>query len=109
MNRLKLFLLRQIEKISAFSRGIIRATATLFGVRKTDNNKYEYGQVVMAIGVFIIGTPLAMLLLGPYFNPTIWLAVVLAGLWLVNLDETLLTITTMVDYGVDNPVGTESL
>lgn len=102
MGRVKLWLLRQVERTCQLWRGIVRTVGTLFGIRQPGSNTYEFGQVTIACGVFLFGVPVGLLFLGNSFNPVTWMAVVLGSLWLVNLDHALFTIATMVDYGVEH-------
>jgi hypothetical protein len=102
MGRVRKWLHKQTSKISTFWRGILRTTGILFGIHQPGNDSYEFGQVLIAVGAFLVGTPFLIMFLGEMFNPVIWLTIVIGSLWLVNLDQALYTVSTMVDYGVDN-------
>ena len=104
MKSIRRFVLRQAERISKLTRGILKALGTLLGIHSPYNKNYEFGQLSIAFIIFILGVPVGLLFFTTSFNPATWMAIVLSGLCLVNLDQTLFTITTMVDYGVDNNV-----
>lgn len=92
------------KKISAFLRGTLYALRSLLGIRPKEGG-LDYSAPAAAIWVFVIGIPVGMLVFGSEaFMVSVWFAVVLGMLVLMNLDDTVQMISNFASYGVDGVI-----
>jgi hypothetical protein len=92
------FILKQASNLSRFCKNFCLAAGTLIGIKRRSKDSYDFSQLVVAIGVILAGMPLGLLLLGESFSLVGWTVIVLIFLCMVNLDDTLHTITVLRSY-----------
>jgi hypothetical protein len=92
-----------LTKLVNFFRSIARVGGSVFGIRRK-KGKWNFEQVTLAAWVFVVGLPIGTLVLGANFNILMWAAIILLCLWLVNVDETMLLIADLTEYGPDGVV-----
>lgn len=102
--KIRNLLLRAVHKVSNFGRGVGLVFAALFGIRQVAAEQFTFAQLYIATTVFLIAAPLGLLFFGSSFSITACAAVILLGLALVNLDNALMLVCILTDYGVgDTP------
>jgi hypothetical protein len=102
--KIRNLLLRGVHKVSNFGRGVGLVFAALFGIRQVTSEQFTFAQLHIATIVFLIVTPLGLLFFGSSFSITVCAAIILLGLALVNLDNALMLVCVLSDYGVgDTP------
>jgi hypothetical protein len=84
---------RLSQKISERFQRFVTIVARLIGLKRTPEG-WDTKQVIIGGWLFLAGLPIGLMLFGNYFSLFIWLGVVLAGLTIANLDDTLLLIAS---------------
>jgi len=91
---------RFTNKVSNYIQSIILVAGRLVGIQRINPDKADSSKLVTAGWIFILGIPVGLILLGPEFPMLIWLSIVLGLLMLVNLDDSLILMSNIINNGL---------
>ena len=88
-----------IEKISNFFRGSLHVIGTLFGIKW--KGKWMADGLFIAGWIFVVGIPVGMLFIGPWFSIFGWMIMIMLLLIITNIDDALVMMSNYLTYGVN--------